>query len=864
VKGKGRLYNEATQVGGVNDINAAHMAIDSYDALGRPLTKRQHFWQGSFWGPGYYVQQTYDLAGNVKTLTYPSGHTVKYSHDQAGRLSSFSGSLGGSPATYADMVSYNPAGQMIKERFGTNTSLYHNSHYNSRLQLVSTRLGDSATEEFNWSRGAFDFLYGTTAVTSGNIFANDTDNNGNLRRQLTYVPLAGGGYVISQRDDYTYDALNRVNSFTEAQMNSGGQWTLNVASQNFSYDPYGNRKITSATGGVNNYNPTYDTTNKTNRIVGLGYDAAGNITSDPMTGGLMTYDPENRMLTATNGGVSGSYTYNADGRRVRRITGGQETWHVYGIGGELLAEYAAGAAPNAPQKEYGYRNGQLLVIAEPGSGGNLAWGKATSQSSTGFGGNSSRGVDGNTSGDWGDNSVSHTNLERQPWWQVDLGSVQQIGTVRLWNRTDCCSDRLSDFHVLVSDNPFSSTDLTTTINQAGVSRYYTAGPAGALTEIGVGRSGRYVRVQLAGDNYLSLAEVEVMGRTASGEGVIWLVQDHLGSTRIVVDRSGSLGGVRRHDFAPFGEELSAGVGIRSAALGYGDDLVRQKFGSKERDIETGLDYFLARYFSSVQGRFTSPDEFKGGPHELWVLGSGDPEKQALVYADVTNPQSLNKYQYCFNNPLRYVDPDGQNPQDGGAGSAEDRDIRDYLAGRITKEELQQRQMARAAGALVGAAVVAAPEALTAVGLWAARNPNTAQNLAQEAVQMASGNPMSAPSWSVTLSAKSALRAAEVVSGERLAKQISGHLVESTHIGADFVNAVTKKTYDVMGVPKAYLPKNWGSGTDFFNSILGHLRKSADYIVIDLKGASKQQIGAIQKYVSGFTKEQRDRIIYLSP
>ena len=70
-----------------------------------------------------------------------------------------------------------------------------------------------------------------------------------------------------------------------------------------------------------------------------------------------------------------------------------------------------------------------------------------------------------------------------------------------------------------------------------------------------------------------------------------------------------------------------------------------------------MDYFLARYYSSAQGRFTSPDEFVGGPDEFYDFA----DKSAVnptSYADLSDPQSLNKYQYCYNNPLLYIDPNG--------------------------------------------------------------------------------------------------------------------------------------------------------------------------------------------------------------
>jgi hypothetical protein len=128
---------------------------------------------------------------------------------------------------------------------------------------------------------------------------------------------------------------------------------------------------------------------------------------------------------------------------------------------------------------------------------NLALGKPTSQSSTDAGGDSARAVDGYTDGDYFHDSVTHTAWEYQPWWRVDLQSLQYVGQVVLYNRTDCCSDRLSDFRLDVSDD--------------GVSwqTYSYPDTAPRRLVMAVNRKARYVRVQLNGTSALNLAEVQV-------------------------------------------------------------------------------------------------------------------------------------------------------------------------------------------------------------------------------------------------------------------------------------------------------------------------------------------------------------------
>ncbi|MDT4955975.1 MAG: hypothetical protein QOJ02_4113 [Acidobacteriota bacterium] len=153
---------------------------------------------------------------------------------------------------------------------------------------------------------------------------------------------------------------------------------------------------------------------------------------------------------------------------------------------------------------------EVQVWGNPAAQTNLALNQSVSQSSNPFGAPASRAADGNTDGNWSNNSVTHTGQDSQAWWQVDLSIIQSIGTIKVWNRTDAVTDRLSNFYVFVSDVPFASTDLTTTLNQSGVTSYYTAGQGGVPTTIPVNRTGRYVRVQLSGTNYLSLAEVQVL------------------------------------------------------------------------------------------------------------------------------------------------------------------------------------------------------------------------------------------------------------------------------------------------------------------------------------------------------------------
>ena len=139
-----------------------------------------------------------------------------------------------------------------------------------------------------------------------------------------------------------------------------------------------------------------------------------------------------------------------------------------------------------------------------------------------------------------------------------------------------------------------------------------------------------------------VAEYSTTVAPSATSQVSYLTSDHLGSPRINMNKSGTVSA--RHDYQPFGEEI-----FRS---GYGGDNVRQKFTSYEHDNESGLDNAQARMYGNSHGRFTSPD-----PYNPIVRR----ESSYSISLHAAQPQNWNKYAYCFNNPHRYVDRDGESP-----------------------------------------------------------------------------------------------------------------------------------------------------------------------------------------------------------
>ena len=166
---------------------------------------------------------------------------------------------------------------------------------------------------------------------------------------------------------------------------------------------------------------------------------------------------------------------------------------------------------------------------------NVALGKRVTQSSTAFGGDASRAVDGKTDGDFGHQSVTHTNFQSKPWWQVDLDKEETIRQINIFNRTDTAQERLSNFHVILLDS------FGNEIERKRISALTNTAAQLAIDY----KKARFVRIELEGHNALSLAEVQVL----RAENIAWKKQASQSSTAYGGDANRALDGYTNNTYS---------------------------------------------------------------------------------------------------------------------------------------------------------------------------------------------------------------------------------------------------------------------------------------------------------------------------
>jgi RHS repeat-associated protein len=734
--GIGRLWFTTTSPGS----RAGESEGYSYDGMGRMSSKSLYLPSAPSTPTSVFA--TYDLAGNVATLTYPDGRTVFNSLDGAGRLGSVHAGTPASPGDpYVYSIAYNADGSPNVETLGNNV-LQQTTNENPRLQVQSM----DAAKVGGSTYASHTYCYSGCA-TGG------TANNGNIWGIADNLNSA-------KTQGFTYDSLNRLSGFY-----LGGAFN-----RGFTIDPFGNMSPLSGTTAINTFDAA---TNHINNLPCSGsatpFDSAGNQLCDTdQHGGVRQYqyDGESRIKQIASFGSPTPfeiYAYDSNGNRIRKTNADGTYTEYVNFGGMTLAE----KDENGVWTDYIYANGKKIARTGGTGGrlhiqGNVCCGGGytvlnpasdihglvvqagdrvavtqfeSAGTQAGVGVNFTDGTyasalglhdqDGQgmtndaTSGQWhsrvidlstqAGKTVDYTyfmsdwGTTASNWWVdyrdfvylkadgtviplytgqdisaqpgfaggmsnvsqatihggADLGAVSQV-TVRFTN--DSCSacsgtapnqDRnLYVVSASVGSTAMSPSDSGVTctgcsvpgslLSNGDMTFPFTTSPSGTVTVSAYGTPdyGAYPHMQVFVNGVLS-GEWDVAAgvqtytvNNASPSLAHYYMADHLGTSQMEFAAGGYP--IWKGEFAPFGSELDT----QATAMHY-------KFTGKERDAESGLDYFGARYYGSNTGRFMSPD---------WAT-----QAHPIPYARLDNPQSLNLYGYMLNNPLYGVDTDGHNP-----------------------------------------------------------------------------------------------------------------------------------------------------------------------------------------------------------
>jgi hypothetical protein len=299
----------------------------TYDQLGRRTQVQKVIYNVT-----YTTSYTYNLAGEVVNMTYPSGRVVKNNYDAIGRTASVQNYS--NSAYYASSISYDAGNDVTGFTYGNGVVA---SYGYSAERLLLTSLS---------------YVKGGTTLLS--LSFGYTQNGGNDGQITGVTDSTSSGRTAS----YTHDAMGRLTAASTSGSSSYPAWGLS-----WTYDRYGNRTAQSVTTGSGpSTSPTVSSS--TNQISSMGgtsftFDANGNLKQDDLY--KYVCDAENRLVEIDHisGGAIGSFAYDGNSNRTVKIVSASRTYYLYSDS-QLISEfddaasnsYSSGTTPGGAVDDY--------------------------------------------------------------------------------------------------------------------------------------------------------------------------------------------------------------------------------------------------------------------------------------------------------------------------------------------------------------------------------------------------------------------------------------------------------------------------------------------------------------------------------
>jgi RHS repeat-associated protein len=544
----------------------------------------------------YVSEQEYDTWNRIKKMTYPDGEVVSYRYNQAGGLNSIDGQKMGNTYSYVSKLGYDEFEAKVYLKYGNGTEMnYAFDDQRRRLKLLQATTASGIPMLTN------SYSYDAVSNITG-IINNSPPQQGKLGGRASqkysydnlYRLISATGQYEGIKDTATYDLEMQYDNLS------------NILNKKLSKrDTSANYQNTYLYGGATPHQPTQIGDKKTS------YDLNGNLTT--LGSAEYFWNEDNRLMSVLDGGLLSEYTYDAAGQRVIKSSGGvQGTWLNGAPAGTInhRDNYTVYVSPYLACRKSNFTKHIYIenerIVSKIGNG-------------------------------------SFTNISF-PQSALTAGGVNYIQRAAQLKQ-----DRVNYYATLgVSPGPPTQKLFYAEPQNSGIAPPVlvdsTAGniPPGwpGNTTQPVDGPPVYVASIPSNDSVRAGYGFRGTGHVAELDQYFFH-GDHLGSTSYVTNVLGEA--VQHVEYVAFGETFFEEHNSSNTTP--------YLYNAKERDAETGLYYYGARYYNATTSLWLSVD-----PPIFGEYLEGKPN------GGVFNPGNLEVYAYVYQKPIILVDPDGLKPK----------------------------------------------------------------------------------------------------------------------------------------------------------------------------------------------------------